>query len=847
MKSHTSDFKNELKKMGRQFTDIVTYIQDEEEIQLQDELYSVTPHYEANLLKSVMKEIEIESKVEIEKNTIINYQLGILVNNNYEYLNFGNYIVYSIEKQEDTDLYKILCYDKMLYSMKPYESTGVIYPTTLRSYINSVCNKIGLSFTNNNSTFPNYNRTIATELYLDSQGNDIGYTFRDVLDEIAQATASTVIINSNDEIELKYITNTNDTIDEEFLKDVNVKFGEMYGPVNSIVLSRSGEADNVYRKDDQSIEQNGLTEIKIIDNQIMNGLDRADYLSDLYATLNGLEYSINDFSSTGILYYDICDRYTVQIGENQYSCVMFNDEIERKDGLQELIHTDMPEETETDYTKSDKDDRKINKTYLMVDKQNQIIQSVITNVSEQNDKISQITQTVDELNSKISDIADITTSMETMYATGEVEDINESEPITIKIHPNLVNISYYYPNTNLYPDLSLFMKTRTIRFHNTTTNEIFDYELPDDLLYLNQNVYDEFVWDYGDGTSRTCYINKKCGYNADGTVYQLATERIDQYTFPEFVLTDGDYTISLPGYNYGYIFVRLVASNIYTSQFATKAELNSTVIQKADEINATVSLKLDEEDFTHASIVLKINDDTSQAKIEADKINISANDVVDILAGNTINLTSKTISITSTNFSVSSDGTVTMKNADITGMFKSYSSNTGYLAVKIQNTKMSLYDYTNSGIWNGSIGSTYTQSTQQAGMSIWCRTGNEIAIGHGTSENSNIDVLMRFDTTNVNKTPWIKNTSTGSFFSGLSGGGVVVENGLIKSWNLSGIKDGTVGMGNGSITVTNGLITNWQSIHGATGTVRFKSYIDGWIAIVEIQNGIILSVTHERE
>lgn len=586
------------------------------------------------------------------------------------------------------------------------------------------------------------------------------------------------------------------------------------GPVNAIVLSRSGESDNVYRKNQQSIDTNGLTEIKIIDNQIMNWNDRADYLDDLSSVLMNLEYYINDFSSTGILYYELADRYNVVIGQNSYSCVMFNDEVERKDGLQELIHTDMPEETETDYTKADKDDRKINRTYLLVDKQNQKIESMIDNITTQDTKISQITQTVDELNAKITAISDITTSGETSYATLDVDTINESEPITIKIHPNLVNISYYYPNTNLFPGLDVFLKDRKILFHNTTTDEKVEYTLPDDLLWLNNNVYDEFYLDY---ESQTCQVIKRCQYNADGTVSALQNEVVTNYPYPTIHLTDGDYTISLPGYNYGYLFVRLVASNIYTSQFALKVEVTSEINQKADEIGLVVNQKLDNEDFTHASIVAKINDDTSQVLIDADKINISANDVINILAGNTLNLTSKAISITSTNFSVTPDGTVTMQNANIRGILKNYSSNTGYLGVQISDTAVRLYDYTNNGIWAGNLSSTYRSSNQQTGVALVCRQGDDILIGYKTSENdSTVNPLMQFDTRDTTSPPWIKNTANMNLFSNNDFGGLVIKNGLLVSGAIYGstysFDVATRYGGYYRLDFQDGLLTGWDYI-----------------------------------
>lgn len=66
-------------------------------------------------------------------------------------------------------------------------------------------------------------------------------------------------------------------------------------------------------------------------------------------------------------------------------------------------------------------------------------------------------------------------------------------------------------------------------------------------------------------------------------------------------------------------------------------------------------------------IISKINQTPEIITINADKIGISANDVLNILAGNTIDLTSKSIVIDSDNFKVDAEGNAIMYNATITG------------------------------------------------------------------------------------------------------------------------------------------------------------------------------------
>ncbi len=711
MKAHTSGFKDAIKQLGRQLKGIISY----DNTILETEIISITPHYEANLLKSVMKQLDLELSVDIPLETVINCQIGIYVGNDYEMLNFGNYVVYSSEKQEDTNTYKIVCYDKMLYSMKQNEDLEITYPITISNYLIALGNKIGLSVAN--TTFYNSSLTIPSELYLGQE-----YTYRDILDEIAQATGSIIFLNTNDEIVVKYPTLTSDTIDEEFLKDTNVVFKEKYGPINSIVLSRSGESDNVYLQDTESVEENGLCEVKIVDNQIMNFNNRSDFLQGILNALDGIEYYKNNLSSFGVLYYEVGDFYNVSIGENIYQCLMLNDEIKVTTGIEEIIHTDIPEQSETDYSKADKTDMKINKTYLIVDKQNQTIESVVSNVTTQNNKIARVEQTVDEINSKISDIADITTYGESDSAYVELEEINQSEPIMIKVHPTATNISYLYPRANLYPSNTQYLSNRIIRFVRTyeedgeTLTENIDYEIPDDLLRYNSEIYDEFYLDYD---SQTCQVIKRCAYNTDGTVIALGTEIVTNYPYPQILLGQGDYEVSLLGYNQGYLYVRLMAQNIYTTQFYTKVETNTLIQQNVDSINLVVERKLDEEEFTGANIVLAINNDSSTATIDADKVS---------LYGRTIDLTADWIDIQSNNFSVDENGNMTCQNANVSGTITSNNATiTGgniHLTANGSNNPAVLLD-TNSG---ASVLLTPLYNNQPA-LSINGSNGVEVVVG----------------------------------------------------------------------------------------------------------------------
>ena len=123
------------------------------------------------------------------------------------------------------------------------------------------------------------------------------------------------------------------------------------------------------------------------------------------------------------------------------------------------------------------------------------------------------------------------------------------------------------------------------------------------------------------------------------------TPETETFTYPLIELTEGDYTITIPYALTTHIYARLMAKNIYTSQFATKVEVNSKITQtaqditlqtnkklenystttemnsaitvKANEINSVVSTKVGENE-----IISKINQSAEQVKINANKISL---------------------------------------------------------------------------------------------------------------------------------------------------------------------------------------------------------------------------------
>lgn len=448
------------------------------------------------------------------------------------------------------------------------------------------------------------------------------------------------IINSDAELQIKYPINK-DTINEEYLKDTNVTFGEKYGPINAVVLSRSAESDNIYLRDEESVFSNGLYEIKITDNQIMNQNNRDIYIQDIFDKLKGIEYYLHDLSSTGIMYYNLLDKFDVKIADKIYPIVLFNDEQNISQGLEETLYAELSETTETDYKKAGKDDLKVS---LIVDKQNKSINAVVKSNSELEDKTAQLRIDVDRIEGQISETADVTSTGEG-YGTVELENINgDSEPIYIRVYPTNEDIISLKPKVGLYPSVGLYPHSREIHFKNTSSQEPYEVtcNIPSDLYQLN-DIHDEFILKY---ETQECYVIHRIGIDKNGNKYVLDLETIEYFDYPVVPLTEGDYQIYTPLSNMAYIYVRLMVQNIYTTQFATKVEVNSKIeqtsnsitssvnqtltnydtktevnskiSQTANEINSEVRKKVGEDE-----IISKINQSAEQVQINANKISLA--------------------------------------------------------------------------------------------------------------------------------------------------------------------------------------------------------------------------------
>lgn len=408
MRMVSSSFQSAVTAYGKQTVAVVTI---GETSFTGSSIVSVRHAFEGGLLRSVMRECEIEfdgadsfGGSDVKGTEIDSVAVGVKAPGETEFnmLDLGKFVVNEAEQDKAQNSVILKCYDEMIYSMVPYDLT-LTYPLTLGDYLAAICARFG--WTLGTTSFVNSDVEIEEEKY------DAEYTFRDVLDQIAQVAAGTITF-VNGSLCVLYPTESGATYTaDNMVSSDGITIGELYGPVTSVVLARTPQEDNIYRiADDVAFEE--AVEFKIENNQIMDS-HREDFIDAIFEQLNGLSFYLYDFHSFGYLYVDLMDVFTLQDQNgNQYKCLMLSDEFTVGQGIDEISICERPEESVTDYAAASKTDRLVNQTILRVDKQEQEIASLVRKVTVAQDGVTALQGGVTEVKQTAKDLSVIIQKIE---------------------------------------------------------------------------------------------------------------------------------------------------------------------------------------------------------------------------------------------------------------------------------------------------------------------------------------------------------------------------------------------------------------------------------------------------
>lgn len=372
----SNDFKTAMKQPVKEL-DAYIKLDEDNKITSADDLISFKISCDTGMCKTAMR--KLEGKYLGEHNLLgqwVHVGFGVkLPNGTFEYLDYGSFLITEITTTKDTGVTQIIGYDKMINSMTKYSKLNIEYPITLYEYTQILCSRCGLIL--GNETFTHADWLINQELW----ENINGITYRDILVQIAQVTASTCIISNDDKVYFKSIYNTEETLTYDNMK--KLKLEPIYGEINSVVLSRTPQEDNIYMRDEESIQANGLTEYKIENNEIIDK-DRDNAMTPIYNALHGISYYPFETTTEGLGWYEIADNFDIinDTGDT-FNTTLFNFSITIDGGIKEILKTVAETKTQTQYQYATTIAKRVKNTEIIVNKQEQYIEELVTDMYEE--------------------------------------------------------------------------------------------------------------------------------------------------------------------------------------------------------------------------------------------------------------------------------------------------------------------------------------------------------------------------------------------------------------------------------------------------------------------------------
>ena len=555
--------------------------------------------FEGQLFKTIMQQIEITVKNAREiKGKNVDFQYGILVNKDFEYLNMGEYYIKDVEDDKNKEELVVTGYDKMLNFMIPFKQSELklTYPCKMKQLVNRMGEVCGVKLYS--TDFYNSDLIVDEDFFTIQE-----LTYRDVLEKIAQATLTTIFIKEN-KLYLCKIGDSVQTLDTSFLS--NLVVGEKFGPVNALILGRGSVEDNIEALDQESINANGRCEIRFDENEFVDS-NREQVIDGMLQQINGLEYYSIEASNLGVLWLDPCDVIIAKDREeSEYKTIYLKAKVTINTGIKGEMGADIPESTTTEYKVTTKEEKKTLKVERLAKKNEGFIQDIIEENKETSSKLSKHEQTIDGITEQISNIQQFSKKL---TGTNQLSISNAEKFQILEFIANgqTREFEYIYPSGDLYPSEDLYpqgvyskltlvidTQKRTRISENAKKIEI-DIGEP---LYSLDDICDKLKIEVKeDKATCTVKVIRNLKYE-NGAISKLENE-VETILSKDLDvgLFEGENYIYLLEYPEWQIEVTYMYKSDLNKYLATKVEMNAKITKKADEINIEVKKKVDESEF----------------------------------------------------------------------------------------------------------------------------------------------------------------------------------------------------------------------------------------------------------
>lgn len=344
--------------------------------------------------------------------------------NNWETCDLGRYkiVEQKVDLEKEMTIFK--GYDAIGVMASKYYTGGEIdFPITVNNLASRLAADNGMTYVDQELTNGTYQ--IQEDLYV----NINNITYRDILAEVSGATASLAsVCGVGSTLTFKH---PKKVVDEALTYDnlKKVKYEPKYGVVNAVVLSRTPQEDNVVVRDEESVTENGLTEVKLANNEILDD-NREELAEPILDVVDDFYFYPFEAETEGHGWYEIGDRLSFTDGTDTWQVIITDIKLTIDGGLKEVIKGVAPNETTTNYALAGGITKTIYNTEIKVDKQGQEITSV---VSRQDSFENQTLENFSQITQNISSV------VTTIQTTGGSNILHNSVGYNIDSNGELVN------------------------------------------------------------------------------------------------------------------------------------------------------------------------------------------------------------------------------------------------------------------------------------------------------------------------------------------------------------------------------------------------------------------------
>lgn len=326
------------------------------------------------------------------------------------------------------------------------------YPIPLWKYLQNLCLFVGIELGTDVTKLVNKDYSIIGNPFTNNED------CKTVLSNIAQLCGGFAkigrdnklyIITFNKETALETINGNNYM--EDFSKN------KEWGEVNSLIIRLSQvEGENTTRQDEESISENGLTEITIADNYFLKDqAEREKVVDNLWNLLKGLKYLPFSTEYYGFPYLDVGDCINIlDSKDNEYKSYILNHSFTFNGGFSGKIETKALTKTQTAYKNTNNIKTKFKNVEYKVDKINGEISTIVEQQTEYENKLTQTIQDVDSIKQNVKDIIDYKREVEGITEI-HLTDAGKAEALKVEIKGGIEYVSELYPRANLFPRANL--------------------------------------------------------------------------------------------------------------------------------------------------------------------------------------------------------------------------------------------------------------------------------------------------------------------------------------------------------------------------------------------------------